>query len=149
MVMDLPCDAEGVCGVTPSDTAGPGDVTDQSVDVSPRNSGERVAEAGDDVLVRRRRRRRRLLLYADYVPWPLWGPNGGPLAEDALPLSEATKLRIKAWFNAYDAHRPDWPLWTAPEGLSPEEDEQAWADEGEAIRAILEAELGQPVDYET
>jgi hypothetical protein len=88
-------------------------------------------------------------LYADYAPWPLWGPGGGPLHENALPLSESTKLRIKAWFNAYDQARPDWPLWEPPEGLSPEAEEQAWVEEGEAIRCILEAELGQPVIFET
>jgi hypothetical protein len=91
----------------------------------------------------------RITLYADYVDWPLWGPRGGPLHEDELPLTESTKLRIKAWLNAYDQPRPGWPLWTAPEGLSPDDEEQAWVDEGEAIRQILEAELGEPVAYET
>jgi hypothetical protein len=91
----------------------------------------------------------RITLYAGYVDWPLWGPRGGPLDEDELPLTWSTKLRLKAWFNAYDQPRPDWPLWIGPEGLSPDDEEQAWADEGEAIRRILEAELGEPVDYET
>jgi len=87
-------------------------------------------------------------LYADYAPWPLWA--GGNLHENALRLSESTKLRIKAWFNAYDQPpRPDWLLWEPPEGLSPEAEEQAWVEEGESIRRILEAELGQPVIFET
>jgi hypothetical protein len=91
-----------------------------------------------------------LTLYADYVDWPLWGPSGAPLSEDELPLSESTKLRIKAWFNAYgETRRLDWPVWLPPHGLSPEAEEQAWVDEGEVIRRILEKELGQPVGYET
>ena len=39
--------------------------------------------------------RERILLYADDVAWPLWGLTGGPLHEDALPLSDAIKVRIK------------------------------------------------------
>jgi len=90
------------------------------------------------------------MLCADYVDWPLWCPSGGPLREDALPLSESTKLRRKAWFSAYDEPpRRDWPVWKPPEGLSPEAVEQAWVDEGEGIRRILEVELGHPVGYET
>lgn len=64
-----------------------------------------------------------------------------------MPLSASTKLRIKAWFNAYDQPRPDWPIWKAPEGLSQEA--EAWVEEGGAIRRLLEEELGQPVDFKT
>ena len=106
----------------------------------------RGARFGQSVRVRAPR----VTLYADNVDWPLWAPSGGPLNEDALPLSETTKLRIKAWFNAYDEPpRRDWPVWKPPEGSSPEAVEQAWVDEGEEIRRIVEVEVGHPVGYET
>lgn len=88
----------------------------------------------------------RVTLYADYAPWPLW--SNGLSDEDALPLSEATKTRIKAWFNAYDeSPKPDWPVWIAPSGAtSADEVEKAWVAEGEALRAVIQRELGP--DYE-
>ncbi len=67
-------------------------------------------------------------LYADYSDWPIWGPGGGPLDQDDLPLSDALKTRIKAWFNAYIQPRPDWPIWVAPAGTISEE--EAWTHEG-------------------
>jgi hypothetical protein len=85
----------------------------------------------------------RVLLYADYCDWPLWGPRGGPLDEDDLPLSEPLKDRIKAWFNAYDRPREEWPLWVAPPGAI--DKERAWT-EGAAIASLVAAELGP--DYE-
>ena len=88
-------------------------------------------------------RQMKIRLYADYAPWPLWGPGGGPLAEDELPVSDELRQRIRAWFNAYDSHpRPDWPIWVAPSGLSDDEEEVAWVAEGEAIRVRLANELG-------
>jgi hypothetical protein len=87
-------------------------------------------------------------LYCDYCDWPLWGPAGN-LAEDAVPLSDGLKLRIKAWFNSYWLQREDWPLWEPPPGLTDDEEEQLWVEEGEAIRAAIEQELGYPVTFET
>jgi hypothetical protein len=81
------------------------------------------------------------------VPLRPW--TSRPRPADELPLTESTKQRIKAWLNAYDQPRPGWPLWKAPEGLSPNDEEQAWVDEGEAIRRILEVELAEPVAYKT
>jgi hypothetical protein len=79
---------------------------------------------------------------ADEAPWPLWGPHG-LLDEHDLPLSEPTRTRIKAWFNAYDDVRPDWPLWLPPPGTEgTEAEEDAWAAEGEAIRDLVQRELG-------
>jgi hypothetical protein len=79
--------------------------------------------------------RAREALVRDYCPWPLWGP-GGNLDEGALPLSEGLRHRIRAWFNAYDKPRDDWPLWSPPRDCeSAEAIEAAWVTEGEAIRS--------------
>lgn len=89
----------------------------------------------------------RIRLYADYAPWPLWGPDG-LLAEDALPLSAPLRQRIRAWLRAYDdATSPD--AWSVPPESTDEED--AWVAEGAAIRQQLEMELGpeHEVVYET
>jgi len=83
-------------------------------------------------------------LYADYCDWPLWGPRGGPLTEDELPLSESLKHRIKAWFNAYDRPRAGWPIWVPPPGVGDEE--RAWTDEGATIAGLIAFELGP--DYQ-
>ena len=85
----------------------------------------------------------RVTLYADEAPWPLWGPDG-LLEEQALPLSEPTRTRIKAWLNAYDdATRSDWPLWSAqPATAGTDAEEDAWVAEGAAIRAVVQRELG-------
>ena len=80
-------------------------------------------------------------LYADYVDWPLWGPHG-PMNETDLPLSADLRVRIQAWFNAYDQPREGWPMWTPPRGASSDEDEDAWAAEAEQIGQLLQAELG-------
>ena len=80
-------------------------------------------------------------LYADYVPWPLWGPYG-PIREDELPLSVTLRDRIRGWFNAYDRPRDDWPMWVGPEGASSDEEDAAWEDEARAIGAEIQAELG-------
>jgi hypothetical protein len=95
----------------------------------------------------------RITLYADYADWALWRGRRGLLSEDDLPLSEATKGRIRAWLNAYfDAPRPDWPLWTPPQGAAgTEAEEDAWVEEGETIRSLVQQELGpkHEVVYET
>jgi hypothetical protein len=93
----------------------------------------------------------KVVLYADYSDWSLWGPRG-LLGENALPLSDATKLRIKAWFNAYSKPRPDWPLWSPPDELAGSDaEEDAWVEEGQAIRDLIAAELGPTyeVTFET
>src|SRR2546427_410038 len=47
----------------------------------------------------------RVTIYAEHgADWPLWGPNGF-LDEASLPLSDPTKLAIRAWLNAYDGRR--------------------------------------------
>jgi hypothetical protein len=97
-----------------------------------------------------------LVLYCDYgIEWPLWlerrGPRG-PVDANHLQLSESTKARMRAWFNAYLGNeRPDWPLWTAPEGATVDEDEEAWVAEGAAIRDLIQSELGRAyrVEYRT
>jgi hypothetical protein len=86
-----------------------------------------------------------ITLYADYAEWPLWDRRG-LLHEDALPLSQPTKERIKAWLNAYDDPRSDWPLWEPPPGLGPDDDEAAWVLEGERIRDQIQDELGDAYD---
>jgi hypothetical protein len=78
-------------------------------------------------------------LYADYCDWPLWGRGGEPFAENALPLSDSVKSRIKAWFNAYGSPRPDWPLWSPPAGTA--DQERAWTREGATIADLITAEL--------
>jgi hypothetical protein len=79
---------------------------------------------------------------ADYGEWPLWGRNG-LLSADALPLTDATKQRMRAWQNAYNGgSRDDWPLWTAPDGVG-DEDEQAWVAEGKALRDVVQRDLGE------
>jgi hypothetical protein len=86
----------------------------------------------------------RVRLYADFCDWPLWGPRGGPLAHDDLLRSEPLKYHIKAWFNAYDRPRPEWPLWMPPDGTL--DVEQAWVDEGVLIAGLIATELGP--DYQ-
>jgi hypothetical protein len=90
-------------------------------------------------------------LYADYGPWPLWGP-GGNLTERTLPLSEGLKQRIRAWFNAYNHPRDDWPLWIPPPGCEKADAiEAAWVAEGDALRDAIATELGAgyAVTFET
>jgi hypothetical protein len=68
------------------------------------------------------------------------------IPEGRLRISAALTNRIKAWFNAYfSLRRPDWPLWTAPDGSTSAEEEELWVAEGESIRVLLEQELGEPV----
>jgi hypothetical protein len=90
---------------------------------------------------------------AEYTepPWPLWrGLRGrAPLAEDDLPLSPALKDRLKAWLNAWSEPswvQSTWPIWQPPPGVSAEQDEALWVQEGKAIREALQAELGD--EYE-
>ncbi len=86
----------------------------------------------------------RITLYADCVAWPLW-LRGGPVDEFYLPLSEETRVRIRAWFNGqYWAPSKDWPMWTPPPGVGSDSDavEDAWVQEGEAIRDLIQRDLG-------
>jgi hypothetical protein len=85
-----------------------------------------------------------IVLMADEAPWALYRVPGGLLHEDTLPLSEPTKLQIKAWMNAYDDSCPrrDWPVWTPPADADDEEEEEAWGAEGERLRDLIAAELG-------
>ena len=91
-----------------------------------------------------------LVLYCDYgIEWPLWLDRRGPIDANQLRLSQSTMTRLRAWFNAYSGDpRPDWPLWTAPEGATVDEDEEAWVAEGAAIRDLIQAELGPSYEVE-
>jgi len=85
-------------------------------------------------------------LYADYADWALW-THSGLLPENALPLTPETKLRIKAWLNAYSGDpRPDWPLWEVPPGVDRDDDEEAWVAEGASIRECIFHEIGDRFD---
>jgi hypothetical protein len=90
-----------------------------------------------------------LVLYCDYgVEWPLWIDRRGPVDAHHLRLSESTMARMRAWFNAYDRPRLDWPLWTAPECATVDEVEEAWVAEGAAIRDLIQMELGPAYEVE-
>lgn len=58
---------------------------------------------------------------------------------------------MRSWFNAYSDPRPDWPMWTAREGMTEDEIEDAWVAEGATIRDLIQTELGPDyqVEYET
>ena len=99
---------------------------------------------GENVLVR-------VTLYADYCEWPLWAP-GGQLDENALPLSDSTKRRIKAWLRAYGGWVDEVPAWRPPPGTEgTDAEEHAWVKEGEALCSLIQEELGPgyQVDFET
>lgn len=85
----------------------------------------------------------RITLYAEHgADWPLWGPRG-LLDEAALPLSQSTKLRLKAWLYAYDGRREEIPAWRPPVGtVGPVDEEDAWVEEGERLRELVQEELG-------
>lgn len=83
---------------------------------------------------------RRIRLYCDYAPWPLWWAPGLP-EENNLPMSDELKVRIGRWHNSYlgvDQHAGG--TWEPP----PEtvDVEQAWVEEGNVLRMLIEAELG-------
>ena len=89
-----------------------------------------------------------IALMAEYVAWPIWGPKG-PMAEDELPLSQALKDRIKAWFNVWDPgwSRPDWPVFEPPtKGHRTKRTKTpkggSWNAEGRAIVEAMQEELG-------
>ena len=85
----------------------------------------------------------RITLYAEHgVDWPLWGPNG-LLDEESLPLSEGIRREIRAWLYAYDDRRGEVPAWVPPpDAVSADAKEDAWVEEGERLRSIIQAELG-------
>jgi hypothetical protein len=101
--------------------------------------------------------RKDLILQCDYgIEWPLWlehrGRPRGPVDAHHLRLSESTMARMRAWFNAYLGNEgPDGPLWTAPEGTSENDEEEAWVAEGAAIRDLIQTDVGRAyrVEYRT
>lgn len=86
-------------------------------------------------------------LAADYQCWPLWWDGGdrvGDIDPATLPLSPGTVERLLDWARRFDAQldlaHPGMP----EEGGSPmtEEEHRAWAAEGRALAAQVQAELG-------
>jgi hypothetical protein len=90
---------------------------------------------------------RRIRLYCDYAPWPLWWAPGLP---DENNRSDVLKERIGRWHNSYlgDEQHPVG-MWEPPHGAV--DVEQAWVEEGEAIRALIQEELGPgyKVEFDT
>ena len=94
----------------------------------------------------------RITLYAEHgIDWPLWGPSG-LLDEESLPLSEGIRREIRAWLYAHDDRRGEVPAWVPPvDAVGADAVEEAWVEEGERLRTIIQAELGEgyEVDLET
>jgi hypothetical protein len=65
------------------------------------------------------------------------------LEEDALPLSEELKQRMRAWLNAYSTPRSGWPVSTPlDDGAGTNTYEDLWEAEGTRIRDAIAEELG-------
>lgn len=94
-------------------------------------------------------RPRLLRLSAEYGCWPVWDQTrdvGANLDPEDLPISAALRHRLVRWSEAHartldEAYPPDSAFATA-------EEERRWVEEGRALRAALEEELGPGVRVE-
>lgn len=87
----------------------------------------------------------RLALMADYLADPIWqrAPNGGAgpmIALEQLPLSAATRAKLRAWARRFDALMSsgyEWPSVAA---------ESAWVADGRGLLGLVGDELGPGYD---
>ncbi len=131
--------AHGVSDLSPAGGATQEEA--RTVDDSPTSEANGTHDAADSSYRSRMwKRRRGVRLMCDYhAEWPIWfdASTDGPSLDPELDLPEALVADLEAWQEHFDSHMHYENGWDTPSAAT------WYAQEGERLRRLLEAEIGR------